>query len=60
MNGLSWLSTRASITSRPAMTNAHGAARLRTNLSPDDPKMRALDGYIIAQRKGVALDYGKR
>jgi thiosulfate dehydrogenase len=28
-------------------------------LSPDDPKMRALEAYIIAQRKGVALDYGK-
>jgi thiosulfate dehydrogenase len=29
-------------------------------LMPDDPKMRALEAYIIAQRKGVALDYGKR
>jgi len=29
-------------------------------LAPDDPKMRALEAYIIAQRKGVALDYGKR
>jgi thiosulfate dehydrogenase len=29
-------------------------------LSPDDPKMRALEAYIIAQRKGVPLDYGKR
>jgi thiosulfate dehydrogenase len=28
-------------------------------LSPNDPKMRALEAYIIAQRKGVALDYGK-
>jgi thiosulfate dehydrogenase len=28
-------------------------------LSPDDPKMRALEAYIIAQRKGVALNYGK-
>jgi len=29
-------------------------------LAPDDPKMRALESYILAQRKGVALDYGKR
>src|SRR5215469_6783203 len=28
-------------------------------LSPDDPKLRALEAYIIAQRNGVALDYGK-
>ena len=26
----------------------------------DDPRMRALEAYILAQRKGVALDYGKR
>jgi len=29
-------------------------------LVPDDPKMRALEAYIIAQRKGVALHYGRR
>jgi len=29
-------------------------------LAPDDPKMRALEAYLIAQRKGVPLDYGKR
>jgi thiosulfate dehydrogenase len=29
-------------------------------LAPDDPKMRALEAYVLAQRKGVALDYGKR
>ena len=29
-------------------------------LAPDDPKMRALEAYILAQRKGTALDYGKR
>ena len=29
-------------------------------LAADDPKMRALEAYIIAQRKGVPLDYGKR
>lgn len=29
-------------------------------LAPDDPKMRALEAYIYAQRKGAALDYGKR
>ncbi len=28
-------------------------------LSPNDPKMRALEAYILAQRKGAALDYGK-
>lgn len=28
-------------------------------LDPNDPKMRALEAYIIAQRKGVPLDYGK-
>jgi hypothetical protein len=26
---------------------------------PDDPRMRALEAYILAQRKGKALDYGK-
>ena len=29
-------------------------------LAADDPRMRALEAYIYAQRKGVALDYGKR
>ncbi len=29
-------------------------------LAPDDPKMRALEAYILAQRKGKTLDYGKR
>ena len=28
-------------------------------LAPNDPKMRALEAYILAQRKGVALDYGR-
>jgi len=28
-------------------------------LDPNDPKMRALEAYILAQRKGVPLDYGK-
>jgi len=28
-------------------------------LGADDPKMRALEAYITAQRKGVALNYGK-
>ena len=26
---------------------------------PNDPKLRALEAYILAQRKGFALDYGK-
>ena len=29
-------------------------------LAEDDPKMRALEAYIYAQRKGVPLDYGRR
>jgi hypothetical protein len=29
-------------------------------LNSEDPRMRALEGYILAQRKGVALNYGKR
>ncbi len=29
-------------------------------LAPDDPKMRALEAYIYAQRKGEPLHYGKR
>jgi len=29
-------------------------------LAPDDPKMRALEAYILAQRKGTPLEYGKR
>ena len=28
-------------------------------LAADDPKMRALEAYILAQRKGVPLEYGK-
>jgi cytochrome c553 len=31
-----------------------------TVLAPDDPKMRALEAYIYAQRKGKVLDYGRR
>lgn len=30
-----------------------------TPLASDDPKMRALESYILAQRKGKVLDYGK-
>jgi len=26
---------------------------------PDDPRMRALEAYIYAQRKGTELNYGK-
>jgi len=29
-------------------------------LAPDDPKMRALEAYIMAQRKGAAMNYGAR
>jgi len=29
------------------------------NLDPDGPKMRALEAYIIAQRQGVEMNYGK-
>jgi cytochrome c len=29
-------------------------------LAADDPKMRALEAYIYAQRKGAVLEYGKR
>ena len=28
-------------------------------LHDDDPKLKALEAYILAQRKGVALEYGK-
>ncbi|MHC4426642.1 MAG: c-type cytochrome [Planctomycetota bacterium] len=28
-------------------------------LDPDDPRMRALEAYIMAQRSGTAMDYGK-
>ena len=28
-------------------------------LDPDGPTMRALEAYIMAQRKGVAMNYGK-
>jgi thiosulfate dehydrogenase len=31
-----------------------------TALSADDPRMRALEAYILAQRKGKKLDYGRR
>jgi thiosulfate dehydrogenase len=29
-------------------------------MASDDPRMRALEGYIYAQRKGVPLNYGRR
>lgn len=29
-------------------------------LDPDDPNMRALEAYILAQRKGEELNYGRR
>jgi cytochrome c len=28
-------------------------------IADDDARLKALEAYIIAQRKGVALDYGK-
>ena len=28
-------------------------------LAADDPKMRAMEAYILAQRKGKVLEYGK-
>jgi cytochrome c peroxidase len=28
-------------------------------LAPDDPKMRALEAYIMSQRKGVPMEFGK-
>ena len=28
-------------------------------LEPDDPKMRALEAYIMSQRKGVPMEFGK-
>ena len=28
-------------------------------LSADDPRLRALEAYILAQRNGIALVYGK-
>ena len=31
-----------------------------TKLAEDDPKMRALEAYILAQRKGTPLEYGRR
>ncbi|MCX7425439.1 MAG: hypothetical protein NTW96_07420 [Planctomycetia bacterium] len=30
-----------------------------THLDPDGPTMRALEAYIMAQRKGAAMNYGK-
>jgi cytochrome c len=30
-----------------------------TRLEPDSPEMRALEAYILAQRSGVPLTYGK-
>ena len=29
------------------------------NFGADDPRMRALEAYILAQRKGIELNYGK-
>jgi len=29
------------------------------HLDPDGPTMRALEAYILSQRKGVPMDYGK-
>ena len=30
-----------------------------THLEPDDPRMRALEAYILAQRSGTVMEYGK-
>jgi len=30
-----------------------------THLKPDDPRMRALEAYIMAQRSGAVMNYGK-
>jgi hypothetical protein len=28
-------------------------------MDPNDPRLRALEAYILAQRKGASLAYGK-
>ena len=28
-------------------------------MDPNDPRLRAMEAYILSQRKGVPLDYGK-
>jgi hypothetical protein len=28
-------------------------------LEPDDPRMRAMEAYIMAQRSGIEMKYGK-
>jgi cytochrome c len=30
-----------------------------THLEADDPRMRALEAYILAQRSGTVMSYGK-
>jgi hypothetical protein len=37
----------------------HPESRAGQTAPDDDPKLKALEDYIIAQRKAVALEYGK-
>jgi hypothetical protein len=37
----------------------HRGSRERKGARRDDPKLRALEAYILAQRKGKQLNYGK-
>jgi thiosulfate dehydrogenase len=32
----------------------------RERLDPDDPKRRAIEAYIMSQRKGLPTQFGKR
>jgi hypothetical protein len=46
----------------PARRGASGSAPAPVRgkpLASDDPKMRALEAYVLAQRKGKPLDYGR-
>ena len=45
---------------RPDMINWRIAQPARgKKLEPDDPEMRALEAYIMSQRKGAPMEFGE-
>ena len=45
---------------RDVINSCIGQAAHEEVLTADDPRMRTIKAYIMAQKKGVKLNYGKR